>query len=74
MCVILILYGNGRGLISKILRKKLEAVGINADYIITGKRIGKVTCSEQNKVAILPVCCEDSGDSEEVGGAFILRY
>ena len=43
-------YVNGRSMVGKILRKKLEAVGIDVDYIIGGKRKGADSCSEQNKV------------------------
>jgi hypothetical protein len=42
-------YVNGRSMIGKILRKKLEAVGIDVDYIIGGKRKGETSCSEQNR-------------------------
>jgi hypothetical protein len=36
-------------MIGKILRKKLEAVGIDVDYIITGRRKGEGSCSEKNQ-------------------------
>lgn len=42
-------YVNGRSMIGKILRKKLEAVGIDVDYIITGRRKGEGSCSEKNQ-------------------------
>lgn len=42
-------YVNGRSMIGKILRKKLEAVGIDVDYIITGRRMGERSCSEKNQ-------------------------
>ena len=42
-------YVKGRSVIGKILRKKLEDVGVDVDYIITGRRKGEGFCSEQNQ-------------------------
>ena len=36
-------------MIGKILRKKLEAVGVDVDYIITGRRKGDGAYSEQSQ-------------------------
>jgi hypothetical protein len=42
-------YVNGRSMIGKILRKKLEIVGIDVDYILGAKRKGESSCSDQNR-------------------------
>lgn len=42
-------YVKGRNMIRKILQKKLEGVGVDVDYIITGRRKWEVSCSEQNQ-------------------------
>ncbi|MCX6178613.1 MAG: helix-turn-helix transcriptional regulator [Chlorobiaceae bacterium] len=44
-------YVNGRSMIGKILRKKLEIVGIDVDYVIGGRRKegDPGSCAEQNR-------------------------
>ena len=44
-------YVNGRSMIGKILRKKLESVGIDVDYVIGGRRKegDPGSCTEQNR-------------------------
>ena len=42
-------YVKGRSMIGKILRKKLEDVDVDVDYIITGRKKGEGSCSEQNQ-------------------------
>ena len=48
-------YVTGRSMIGSILRKKLEAVGIDVDYILTGRR-EEIPPAEQDKEELYDQC------------------